>query len=181
MDNDAEVPVEDYRAPAALRGIMLVCFLLGAALHCWARDLAGALNLSLRGHEMGQTRRQAIGSLIGGAAAAPEAFKQVATDMAKNAVRTGVPLPYRSVGESSDAGGDYLANLKRQAAGDIRPEDNWNWSIGPTFQGDSEHVAALRSVSPMAKAVILHDRRYQAARAACMREALEELIRRGLA
>ena len=127
------------------------------------------------------TRRQSMGALIGGAASAPEVFRNVAAGVAAQSSQGGL-MGLRLSGEraagSNDDYDDYIADLKRIASGDVTLSDMMRWGAG-TVCADDQQMAALKSVSPMVKHVLVYDRQNSRAREACMREALESLMRIG--
>lgn len=135
-------------------------------------------------------RRSALGAMIGGAAAAPEAVKQVAK-MASDgtALQSAAhPFPGFIYGDEVSEGLGFspknLAILKRIASGNFSDEDYKQADlllagyfpsvhVGTDHEGD---IAVLKSVSPQARRVLAHRRVLADARREIVKAAVATLM-----
>lgn len=129
------------------------------------------------------TRRQALGAIIGGAAAAPQAIRQAAAASANR--MPGMPMTSVTTGLLNSPplpSPEYIADLRRLARGDITMDDlvQHPWMGGGRVNGDESQLQAMRSISTMARAVIRADRINTTARKHVIEKAIQDLISFGL-
>lgn len=128
------------------------------------------------------TRRQAMGAIVGGAAAAPQAIRQVAAASANRV--PGMPLPslqgFANSAQAPLPSAEYIARLRRMASGSVDWDDLPHYTGAAPILADHEHVNALRSVSPMARNVIYKTRTNKRAVNDAIKGAIQELISMGL-
>lgn len=132
---------------------------------------------------MSINRRSALGAMIGGMAAGPEAAKAVVDTVAK-AAGDGLALQSAAFSGISETLDFPLAKLERIASGNISDEDydespRWMFDYVPPRSLPTDYEAnlhVLKSVSPQARRAIAHGRRVGEARRDLVRKAIKTLM-----
>lgn len=127
------------------------------------------------------TRRRAMGAILGGVAAGPEAVKRAVTSLPS--LRAAVPM----VGYAPQSqpppmqpmvDADYVARLRRIASGNPEWEDIMGNGYGQ-YCAHLQHVEALRSISPVARHLIVWDHTIKRARKDAIERAIKQLASMG--
>lgn len=131
------------------------------------------------------TRRGALGAMIGGAVAGPEAAKQVAKTVSDGIALQNAPHPIdgwaaKQVGLSNEE----IAKFRRFAAGDITFEEiERGWGYDGSLarrEREANRRQTLRSVSPAYRLLMADAQARADTKAALVEDALERLKRWGV-